>query len=86
MPITKSAKKALRQSLRKRAHNRQRKEALRDAIKQFKKLVAEKKIAEAQALVPRLYKTIDKAAKRGQAMKKQTAARKKSRLLALLKP
>lgn len=85
MPRIKSAKKALRQSSKRRRLNVRRREAAKDAIRRFKKLLAEKKIAEARALVPELHKALDKAAKRGQALKKQTANRRKSRLAALFK-
>lgn len=83
MPIIKSARKALRQSAKRRIANRRRKEAAKTMVKRFKKLVAEKKIEEARALAPQLYKAVDKAAKRGKVLKKNTAARIKSRLMAL---
>lgn len=83
MPIIKSAHKALRQSLKRRAANRHLKGAAKNAVKRFKKLVTEKKIEGARALVPQLYKTLDKAAKRGKALKKNAAARIKSRLMAI---
>jgi len=79
MPITKSAKKALRQSLRRRKRNLRRKNTMKDIIKRIRKLAAEKKIKEAKQLLPLAYKAIDKAAKTG-VIKKNTAARKKSRL------
>ena len=78
-PITKSAKKALRQSLRRRKRNLRRKNTMKDIIKRIRKLAAEKKIKEAKQLLPLAYKAIDKAAKTG-VIKKNTAARKKSRL------
>jgi small subunit ribosomal protein S20 len=83
MPITKGAKKALRASKRKHIFNLRRKEAMKSAVKNFKKLILEKKKTEAQKLVPEIYKAIDKAAKRG-VIKKNTASRKKSRLIKLL--
>jgi small subunit ribosomal protein S20 len=84
MPITQSAKKALRSSQKKRGFNIAKKELVNKAIKQVKKLVAEKKIKEAQALFPRVQKVLDKAAKTG-LIKKNAAARKKSRMAALIK-
>lgn len=78
MPITKSAQKALRQSLRRKQRNLQKKEAIKDTVKQIKKLLAEGKREEAKALLPRAYKSIDKAAKSH--LHKRAAARKKSRL------
>jgi len=80
MPITSSAKKALRASKRKRVFNLRRKNEMQNVIKEYKKLIFAKKINEAQKLIPKLQKAIDKAAKRG-LIKKNTAARKKSRLI-----
>lgn len=84
MPIIKSAKKALRASKRKKIYNDRRKDALKDAVKEVKKLVAEKKIKEAEAAIAKAYQAIDKGAKRG-VIKKNTAARKKSRLVKAIK-
>lgn len=47
-------------------------------------LLETKKIKEAEALVPKAYKTLDKAAKTG-VIKKNAASRKKSRLMKLLR-
>lgn len=80
MPITKSAKKALRSSKRKRIFNLRRKNEMRDAIKQYKKLIVSKSEKEAKELLPKLQKAIDKATKRG-VIKKNNASRKKSRLM-----
>ena len=82
MPITQSAKKALRQSVRRRARNLKHSEAYKSAIKQFKKLAAIGK-KEAQKLLPKAYKAIDKAAKTG-VIKKNKAARLKSGVAKLL--
>jgi small subunit ribosomal protein S20 len=82
MPITSSAKKALRASKKKKVFNLRRKNEMQSVIKQYKKLVASKKTEEAQKLIPKLQKAIDKAAKRG-VIKKNTAARKKSRLITI---
>jgi len=84
MPKTKSAKKALRQNIRRRQRNLERKNKMRAAIKHYKKLVAEKKIEEAKAFLPQVYKTIDKMAKVG-FIKKNKANRLKSRLTKKLK-
>lgn len=83
MPITKSAKKALRQNIKRRAHNRKIKENLKSLIKKTRSLVAEKKNEEAKKLLPNLYKALDKAAKIG-VVKKNTASRKKSRIAKLI--
>ena len=84
MPIKKSAKKALRQSKRRRIRNLKRKTAAKDVVKKIKKLIVAKKIKEAEKLVPLAYKAIDKAAKTG-VIKKNTASRRKSRLIRLFK-
>lgn len=76
MPITKSAKKALRQSDKKRTYNLRRKKVMKDVLKDITK--SDNK-DEAKKLLSKAYKAIDKAAKRG-VIKKKTAARKKSRL------
>lgn len=78
-PITKSAKKALRQSKKRRVQNIRRKNAFKDIIKNIQKLVLENKKKEAEKLLPKAYKAIDKAAKT-KVLKKNTASRKKSRL------
>ena len=77
MAITKSAKKALRQSERRRIQNREWKDKLKAAIKE----AAEKKTPAALSLA---YKIIDKSAKAG-IIKRNKAARVKSRLSKLLK-
>lgn len=84
MPITKSAKKALRQSIRRRARNLVYKNKMKRLIKEVRVLVSQKKINEAKNLLPQVYKILDKAAKVG-VIKKNTAARKKSRIAKLLK-
>ncbi len=84
MPITKSAKKALRGSERKKVFNLRRKKTMNDAVKKLKTLVSGKKTDEASKTLSEAYKAIDKAAKRG-VIKKNTASRKKSRLSALIK-
>jgi small subunit ribosomal protein S20 len=83
MPITKSAKKALRQNKTRRERNLRRLDVLRDTLKKIKKLVAENKKEEAIKLLPLAYKAIDKAARTG-VIKKNTAARKKSRITRLI--
>lgn len=84
MPITKSAKKALKQGEKKKVFNLRRKKRVEDAVKTVKKLVKEGKVKEANALLPKAYSALDKAAK-GNTIKDNTAARKKSRLNALVK-
>jgi small subunit ribosomal protein S20 len=84
MPITRSAQKALRGSAKKRVFNTRRKDAMKIDIKKMKSLIAEKKIKEAKEFLPKVYKSIDKAAKRG-VIKDNNAARKKSRVSAMIK-
>lgn len=82
MPITSSAKKALRASKKKKVFNLRRKNEMQGVIKEYRKLLSAKKIEEAKKLIPKLQKTIDKAAKKG-IIKKNTASRKKSRLITI---
>ena len=79
MAITKSAKKALRQNVRRKQRNIERKTKLKNIAKEVRGLIAEKKFEEAKKLLPQLYKTLDKTAKVG-TIKKNTASRKKSRI------
>jgi small subunit ribosomal protein S20 len=83
MPITQSAKKALRGSQTKRGFNTVKKELINKAVKQVKKLVAEKKYKEAKAMMPQVQKVLDKSVKTG-LLKKNTASRKKSRISAMI--
>ena len=85
MPITKSAKKALRGSLKKKAMNDRNKKASKEAIKSIEKLVHAKKPEDAKKLLSEAYSAIDKAVKKG-VLKKNTASRKKSRLSRITKP
>lgn len=84
MPITTSAKKALRGSAKKRIVNDRRKEAMKRAVKKLKKFVADKKIKEAKEFFLTVQKSIDKAVKKG-VLKPNAGARKKSRLSKLVK-
>jgi small subunit ribosomal protein S20 len=85
MPITKSAQKALRQSKTRRARNVQKSNAYKAAFKDMEKMMKAGQPKEAQKLLPKIYKAVDKAAKTG-VIKKNKAARLKSsasRLLAV---
>jgi ribosomal protein S20 len=84
MPITSSAHKALRASENKRVFNLRRKSAIEKQLKEFRKLVAAKKKAEATKLVPTIYQALDKAVKT-HFIKANTASRTKSRVMAALK-
>ena len=83
MPITKSAKKAIRGSLRKKAFNDQRKKAMKEIMKKIEKLAKTNK-AEAMKMISAAFQAIDKSAQKG-VIKKNNAARKKSRLSKLVK-
>jgi len=79
MAITKSAKKAIRQNKRRRAHNLTYLTAMKKLVKEARSFVVQKKTQEAKALLPKVYQILDKAAKAG-VIKKNAASRKKSRL------
>ncbi len=83
MPITRSAKKAVRGSLRKKALNDQRKKAMKEIIKKIEKLAKTDK-AGALKMLATAFQAIDKAAKRG-VIKKNNASNKKSRLSRITK-
>ncbi len=83
MPITQSAKKAVRGSLRKKGFNDQRKRLMKETIKKFEKIVKKDK-NEAVKMISSAFSVIDKAAKNG-VIKKNNASNKKSRLARLIK-
>jgi small subunit ribosomal protein S20 len=83
MPITASAKKALRQSKTRRERNNTKKEAYKKAVTTFRKLVLAKKLDEAAKLLPTVFKSLDKAAKTN-VITKNKASRLKSRLSKML--
>ena len=83
MPIIQSAKKAVRGSLRKKVFNDSQKRSMKEIIKKIEKIVKTDK-TEAKKMLSKAFQTIDKAAKRG-VIKKNNAARKKSRLSRLVK-
>ena len=82
MSKTASAKKALRQSVQRRAQNAKRSEAYKAAAKAVRDLARSGKKSESTALLPALYAALDKAAKTN-AIKKNKASRIKSRLTRL---
>ncbi len=83
MAIIKSAKKALRQSIKKRARNLIYINKIKSLVKEARLLIAQKKVKEAKDILPQIYKIFDKAAKVG-IIKKNTASRKKSRITKLI--
>jgi ribosomal protein S20 len=84
MAITSSAKKALRVSKRKRVFNLRRKNEIEKQIKAFRRLVTAKNKAEAEKVIPQLYKALDKAVKT-KYLKANTSSRLKSRAMNALK-
>jgi len=80
--ITKSAQKAYRQNLKRRARNAKQKMAFKKLIKEYKKLVLAKDAKKAIEKLSAVYKALDKAAKTN-ILKKNTASRLKSRLTKL---
>jgi len=83
MAITKSAKRAIRVSGRRRVKNLLKMKKIKNLLKEVRNLVSQKKIGEAKKLLPQVYKILDKAAKTG-LLKKNTVARKKSRITILI--
>lgn len=77
MPIKQNAKKALRQSIKRAALNKMYKDKFKEAIKKAAKA---KTAEEAKKLAIAAQKALDKAAKHG-TIKKNTAARRLSRLM-----
>lgn len=83
MPITRSAKKNIRVSDRKKAINDRRKKVMKEVIKKIEKTAKKDKV-EAEKMLATAYQAIDKAAKRG-VIKKNNASRKKARLTRIVK-
>ena len=79
MANTKSAKKAIRVSKRKNIINLRTRRKYKEARKVVAKAVTLKKVKEAKKLLPKAYKELDRAVKKN-VLKKNTAARYKSRL------
>jgi small subunit ribosomal protein S20 len=84
MANTFSALKRVRQTERKTEVNRARKSRLRHQIRTFRRLLEKKDVTGASAALPGTFSVIDRAAKWG-IIKKNTAARYKSRLTNRLK-
>lgn len=82
MPNTKSAAKAYRQSLIRHGRNLAKSRAYKGALKEFRKMAGTDAKA-AKALLADLQQALDKAAKGG-VIKKNKAARLKSRAVKLL--
>jgi len=84
MANTKSAKKAVRSSIRKTTINLRIRRAYKAARKAVLEAVTKKDKKDAEALLPKAYKEIDKAAKKN-IIHKNTAARYKSNLSSRIK-
>jgi len=84
MPISASAKKSLRVSHRKRIVNDRRRKTMKESVKEITKLVKDGKKDEAKKLLPKVYKAIDKATKKG-VIKLNTASRRKSKMSKMTK-
>lgn len=84
MPIKQNAKKYMRVTDRKTARNKVVKGVLKSAVKKTREAVAAARIDEAQDMLKKAQKAFDKAVQKN-IIKKNTAARKKSRLNALVK-
>ena len=83
MPITKSAKKSLRQSEKRKVRNLRHKRKIKKLEKEITRIVKKGNTDEAKALLPSFYKEIDKTAKTGY-LKKNHAANQKSRLAKMI--
>jgi small subunit ribosomal protein S20 len=79
MPNTKSAAKAMRQSVKRRVRNIARKDKFKAAVKDVRKFLNAGQKSEAAEALRKAMSALDKAAKKN-VIKKNTASRKKSRL------
>lgn len=84
MPIIKSAKKRMKQTAVRRARNQNTKRSLRSELKTFNAAIESKDTAKATTAYVKVQSNLDKSVKKG-LLKKNTAARKLSRLSAQLK-
>lgn len=82
MPNTKSAKKAMRSSIKKRDFNLTKKFAIKNSLKELRKVLAENP-QEHQTVLSKVYSSLDKAAKT-KFIHKNKADRKKSRVAAMV--
>jgi len=80
MPITKSAKKSMRQSIIRKKRNRRIKNTVKSSIKNFLQLVNEKRGEEARKILPQVIRLIDITSSKG-VWHKNKAAREKSKLM-----
>ena len=78
-----SAKKRIRQTQKRTAHNRSYISAARTYVKRTRQLIADGKLDEAKETANMAYKTLDKAARK-KVIHPRNAARSKGRLMAAL--
>lgn len=78
-----SAKKRIRQTQKRTAHNRTYVSAARTYVKKTRQLIADGNLDEAEAIANMAYKTLDKAARK-HVIHPRNAARRKGRLMAAL--
>jgi small subunit ribosomal protein S20 len=74
-----SAKKRVRQSIKRRARNRHRKEIVKDTVKGFTTALSSGDLSKAATALKDVVKRLDKVAAKG-TIHKKTASRKRSRL------
>lgn len=74
-----SAKKRIRQNVKRRALNRWRKRSYREAIREYHETILHGSVEDAQGQLTGLYKLLDQVSAKG-AIHKKTASRYKSRL------
>lgn len=79
MPRIKSAKKRMRQELKRAGRNRTRKERLKKAVKTYRSILAKGEIAVMAEGLSKVHKAVDKAGTKG-IIHKNTVNRRKSRL------
>ena len=84
MPTTTAAGKAYRQNVKARTRNKVEKDNLKKLQVRLRKALTAKKTDEAAAIIKEFTRALDKAAQK-KVVPHNTAARKKSRLAAVLK-
>lgn len=83
MANTQSAKKRIRQTIKRTAHNRLFRTAARTHIKRARALIAQGRLDEAEEVCRKAASTLDKAARKG-IIHPRNASRRKSRMMAAL--
>lgn len=83
MANLKSAKKRIRQNIKRRERNRRYRSAARTHIRRSRELIAQGKLDEAEETVRLAASTLDKAARKG-VIHPNNAARRKSRIMSQL--